>query len=55
MSPTRSSFGGIISFFSEAGRIRFAINPEAAERSKLRLNARLLKVARLVRPERGAL
>lgn len=40
--------GGIISFFEDGGRIKFAIVPEAAERSDLRLSARLLGVARLV-------
>jgi hypothetical protein len=45
--------GGIISFFEDQGRIRFAISPAAAERSQLRLSARLLGVARLVEPRRA--
>jgi hypothetical protein len=45
--------GGIISFFAESGRIRFAINSDAAERSCLRMSSRLLRVARLT-PANGA-
>jgi hypothetical protein len=46
--------GGIISFYSEGERIRFAINRDAAERSRIQLSARLLRVARVVRPQRGS-
>ena len=41
--------GGIIEFYVEAGRMRFAINPDAADRSGLRLSSRLLGLAKVVR------
>jgi hypothetical protein len=41
--------GGIIELYVEAGRIRFAINIDAAERSGVRLSSRLLGLARVVR------
>jgi hypothetical protein len=51
-SDTFIDLGGIINFFEDGGRIRFAIAPSAAQRSALRLSARLLNVARLVEPRR---
>ncbi len=42
---------GIIELYVENGRMRFAINVEAAERSGLRLSSRLLGLARLVRSD----
>jgi hypothetical protein len=44
-----SQAGGIIELYVEAGRIRFAINVDAAERSGVRLSSRLLGLARVVR------
>ena len=41
--------GGIIVFVPESGRIRFEVNRTQAGRRGLRLNARLLQVARRVR------
>lgn len=41
--------GGIIEMYVEDGRMRFAINVSAAERSGLRLSSRLLGLARIVR------
>ena len=46
--------GGIVSFYTENGRVRFAIDPDAAARSGLRMSARLLRVARLVRGREGS-
>ena len=43
--------GGIVELYLETGRMRFAINVTAAERSGLRLNSRLLGLARIVRTE----
>jgi hypothetical protein len=40
---------GIIELFVDAGRMRFAINVGAVERSGLRLNSRLLGLANVVR------
>jgi len=44
--------GVVITFKLEAGKVRFAINMEAAERQKLRISSRLLNLAYLVRPKR---
>jgi hypothetical protein len=41
--------GGIIELFVEGGRMRFAINVEAAERSGLHLSSRLLGLAKIIR------
>jgi hypothetical protein len=40
--------GGIIGFYREGARIRFAINRPAAEAAGLRISSRLLSLARLV-------
>ena len=44
-----SQAGGIIELYVEGGRMRFAINVDAAERSGLRLSSRLLGLAKVVR------
>jgi len=44
---------GIIELYVEGGRMRFAINVDAAERSGLRLSSRLLRLARVVRSGHG--
>ena len=40
---------GIIEFYVEGGRMRFAINVDAAERSGLRVSSRLLGLAKVIR------
>jgi hypothetical protein len=40
--------GGIINFVLDENRVRFEINPKAAERAHLKLSARLLTVAKLI-------
>ncbi len=40
---------GIIEFYLDAGRMRFAINVDAAKRSGLRLSSRLLGLAKIIR------
>jgi YfiR/HmsC-like len=42
--------GGMIRFTEIGDRVRFEINPEAAERVSLRLSSRLLRLADVVRP-----
>jgi hypothetical protein len=42
--------GGIIRFIESGHRIRFAINPDAAERASLKVSSRLLRLADIVRP-----
>jgi len=41
--------GGMIGLFVDAGRMRFAINLDAVERSRLRLSAQVLSLAKIVR------
>ena len=44
-SPDFLQRGGMIAFVLEAGRVRFAINPAAAERNHLLISSRLLQLA----------
>jgi hypothetical protein len=44
--------GGIINFIVEAGKVRFEIDPKAAELADLRISSHLLRVART--PDRGS-
>ncbi|MFI5378206.1 MAG: YfiR family protein [Tepidisphaerales bacterium] len=39
--------GGTIRLFNEENRVRFEINPRAAERAKLKIAAKLLKLAKI--------
>jgi hypothetical protein len=41
--------GGMINFFVDSERMRFAVNPAAAERGGLRISSRLLKLAVIVK------
>jgi len=41
--------GGIINLIAEGNKVRFEINPVAAEKARLNLNPQLLKVARVVK------
>jgi hypothetical protein len=43
--------GGIAALFVEQGRMRFAINVEAAQRCRLRISSRLLSLAKIVKDE----
>jgi hypothetical protein len=44
-----SQSGGIIEFYIDDGRMRFAINVDAAEHAGVRLSSRLLGLAKIVR------
>jgi hypothetical protein len=44
--------GGIVGLFVEEGRMRFAINPDAAHRAGVRLSSRLLQLARIFKDDR---
>jgi uncharacterized protein DUF4154 len=46
--------GGIIRFMQSERRIRFGINPAAADRVSLRMSSRLLRLADIVRPRQRA-
>jgi hypothetical protein len=39
--------GGIIRFYAEDNKVRFEINPEAAQHAKITISAKLLKLARI--------
>jgi hypothetical protein len=41
--------GGIINFIEEGNKIRFEINPDAAERARLSISSQLLRLAKVVR------
>jgi hypothetical protein len=41
--------GGMVGLVVEDGRMRFAINPDAAQRSGVRLSSKLLSLAKLIR------
>lgn len=49
-----ANLGGMINFVIENNKVRFEINPEAVARAGLRVNAQLLKLARIVRERTGA-
>ncbi len=40
--------GGVINFYSEDKKLRFEINPKAADEAGLRISSRLLRLAKLV-------
>ena len=44
--------GGVVGLFVDEGRMRFAINPEAAQRAGLRLSSRLLQLAKILKDDR---
>jgi hypothetical protein len=44
-----ATLGGIANFFVQDGRLRFAINVDAARRAGLRISSRMLALARIVR------
>jgi len=43
-----TQMGGIVNFINVQGKVRFAINIDAADRAKLRLSSNLLKLAKIV-------
>lgn len=46
--PEFTSRGGMIGFVKEAGKVRFEINPVAAEQSGMKISSKLLQVSRRV-------
>jgi hypothetical protein len=45
--------GGVANFFVQDGRLRFAVNVDAARRASLRISSRMLALAAIVRDEPG--
>jgi len=43
--------GGIINFYRDGTKVRFEINPDAADKKGLKLGSELLSLGRIVRPE----
>jgi hypothetical protein len=46
-----AKLGGVANFFVEDGRLRFAVNVDAARRTGLRISSRLLALATIVKDE----
>ena len=44
-------YGGMIQFFLEENKIRFAVNPDALKRNNIRLSSKLLRLAKIIKPE----
>jgi hypothetical protein len=44
-----AQLGGVAQFFVENGKMRFAINPDSAQRAHLTLSSKLLSLAKLVK------
>ena len=49
--PDFVRLGGIVGLFVDEGRMRFAINPDAAQRAGLRLSSRLLQLAKILKDD----
>ena len=45
--------GGVVHFFVQGSRMRFAINPAAAQRARLKVSAQVLSVGSIVKDENG--
>jgi hypothetical protein len=45
--------GGAVEFLIEDGHIRFAINPEAADRANLKVSSKLLSLAKIIHDDPG--
>jgi hypothetical protein len=52
--PDFAQFGGVAHLFIDSGRMRFAVNPGAADRARLRISSKLLSLAKVVRDDGGA-
>jgi len=48
-APGFTRHGGIINFIMQDNRVRFEINPQAADRAGLRISSKLLQLATIVR------
>jgi hypothetical protein len=46
-----AQLGGMVGLFVEDGKMRFAINVEAAQRARLRISSKLLSLAKLVKDD----
>jgi hypothetical protein len=46
-----AAMGGVVHFFVQGGRMRFAINPAAAQRARLKISSQVLSVGSIVKDE----
>jgi hypothetical protein len=44
--------GGVINFYTQNNKLRFEINPDAAERAGLRISSQLLRLSRVTQAKR---
>jgi hypothetical protein len=51
--PTFTKLGGTVRLFEENGRVRFAVNVQSAQRTRLRLSSEMLKLATIVKDQDG--
>lgn len=49
--PGFASRGGVINFYPEGSKVRFEINPAAAQREGLKISSQLLNLGKIVEPE----
>ncbi len=47
-----ASGGGVINFYTQSNKLRFEINPDAAERAGLRISSQLLRLSRVPQAKR---
>jgi hypothetical protein len=52
--PRFARLGGVANFFVDDGRLRFAVNVDAARRASLRISSRMLALATIVKDEPGS-
>jgi hypothetical protein len=52
--PAFAGVGGVMQFFTQEERVRFAVNAGAAAQANLRISAKLLALARVINDARGA-
>jgi hypothetical protein len=50
-APGFAQRGGAINFYRDGGKVRFEINPDAAEKNGLKLSSELLTLGKIIHPE----
>ena len=53
-TPGLANQGGVINFYIDDNKVRFEINPEAAQKKKLKISSKLLGLAKIVNPRQAA-
>ena len=52
-TPGLAAVGAVVNMYLEKGKVRFEINPDVAMASQLKISSQLLKLAKIVRTEKG--